>query len=595
MTLANPLQSAVRSCQVLLAVLLLAPLAPAQETSSSNNQVLATVNGDTITARHVGLEAMRRYGDEIVDSMVDRYLVLQACKSANIEITTADVNNEIIHVAKKFGLTPESYLELLETERDITPNQYRNEVIWPMLALRALVNDRVKITQEEFDRAFIAQFGEAIKCRMIMMKDRSRLESVLAQAKENPESFGQLAAQYSEDETSASVRGLIPPIRHHMGDPALETLAFSLQENEISEPYSLGDQWVILQCVRRLEPTPPTQEAFPAIRDQIVDRLRDEKVRVEATSLFGELRDNAQVVKVYGDDQLSQQYPGVAAIINGQKLTIAQVTSQALERHGREILDGEINRKVLQQALKAAGKTVTPADLDAEVARAAVSFGYVDAEGNADVTGWLAEALEGADAKAVELYKQDAVWPSVALKKLVGEAKVTEEEIKEGFEKNFGPRVEVLAIVLGDQRTAQLVWEKARENGSEEYFGELAAQFSIEPTSQSNFGKVPPIRQFGGQPTIEKEAFALKQGQMSGIIATGDKYIILRCQGRTEPVVSDLDAVRPELVREITERNQRVAMAQKFDELKGNAEIYNALTGSVQTVPVASQPQPPKR
>jgi parvulin-like peptidyl-prolyl isomerase len=563
-----------------------------QSASNTGGQdgVLAIVNDDTITTRHIGNEAMRRYGSEVVDSMVDRYLVLQACQQAGIEITAEDVEGEIERTARKFGLSRESYLQLLQEERDIAPDQYRSEVVWPMLALRALVAEQIQITQEEFNKAFIARFGEAVKCRMIMMQDRDKLAAVRREAIADPSRFGQLAAQHSEDEVSASVRGLIPPIRHHMGDPALETLAFSLEEEEISEVHSLGDTWIVLQCVRRLDPTPPSEEAFPAIRDQIVDRLRDEKVRGEATALFANLREKAKVVKVYGDAQLSQQYPGVAAIINDQQLTMKQATAQAIKRHGEEIVEGEINRSVLRQALEAAGLKVTAADLDAEVARAAVSFGYVDDEGNADVASWREVALQGADEEAFELYKLDAVWPSVALKKLVGQPQVTEEEIQQGFQKNFGPRVEVLAIVLGDQRTAQRVWDMARENPSEEYFGELAAQYSIEPTSQSNFGKVPPIRQYGGQPTIEKEAFSLRDGEMSGVIAAGDKYIILRCQGRTEPLVGDLEAVRDELVREIKESKQRGAMAQKFDELKGSAKIYNFLEGEAQTPGVARQP-----
>ena len=103
----------------------------------------------------------------------------------------------------------------------------------------------------------------------------------------------------------------------------------------------------------------------------------------------------------------------------------------------------------------------------------------------------------------------------------------------------YGPRVEVLAIVLSDQRSAQKLWEMARDNPTDEFFGRLAEQYSVEPVSSSNLGKVPPIRKFGGQPAIEMEAFGLKPGELSGIIATGGKYLILRCQGFTKPVVTD--------------------------------------------------------
>lgn len=569
------------------------PAASASGGSASGDGVLAIVNTEPITRRQVGSAAMLRYGSEIIDSMVDRYLVLQACKEKGITISTQDVQNEILRTAKKFGLSPDAYLKLLEEERDISPEQYSNDVVWPLLALRALVSDSVSISQEEFNQAFVAEFGASVKCRMIMMRDRAKLEEVLNRAKADPEQFGQLASQYSEDESSASVRGLIPPIRHHMGDPAIETLAFSLEENQISEIYPLGEEWVILQCVRKLDPTPPRDEAFPAIREQIVDRLRDDKIRTQANVLFNTLREQAKVVKVLGDPQLEPQYPGIAAIINGQKLTAAQATEEAIKRHGREILNGEINRRLLTQALKQAGREVTPADLDEEVARAAIAYGCVDPQGRADVAAWFAQVLQDPNRsidQSIALYKQDAVWPSVALKKLIPPVAVSEEEISQAFDKNFGPRVEVLAIVLGDQRTAQRVWEQARANPTDQFFGELAAQYSIEPTSQSNFGKVPPIRRFGGQPLIEKESFAMKPGDLSSIIATGEKYIILRCQGQTQPLVSDPTAVRDELIREVTERKERIAMAAEFDRLKGSAQIDNFLEGTTQDGRVAQQP-----
>jgi len=562
----------------------------ANPAAQKKDEILAIVNAEPITAKRVGEEAMARYGDDIVASLTDRYLVIEACEAKGIKISPEDVQNEVLRVAAKFGLTPDNYLQLLQDERDISPEQYSSDVIWPMLALRALVADSVTITQEEFNREFIAQFGESVKCRMIMMSDRNKLAEVLQMARANPDQFGQLAAQHSEDESSASVRGLIPPIRRHIGDPALETLAFGLQENEISDPFPMADQWVILQCVRKLAATPPTEAAFPAIREQITDRLRDEKVRVEANKLFQELRTKANVTQVYGNAELSTQYPGVAAIINGKKLTVAMATQEAVKRHGREILEGEINRTLLTQALKKSGKQVTDADIQTEIERAAVSFGFVAPDGKADVAGWLANALEGADDKSIEFYKKDAVWPSAALKKMIVPVTVDQSDLDQGFQKNFGPRVEVLAIVLADQRTAQKVWDLARSNPTDQFFGELAAQYSVEPTSQSNFGKVPPIRRFGGQPAIENEAFSLKAGDMSGIIATGDKFIILRCQGQTQPLVSDPAAVQDELVREITERKERMAMAAEFDRIKNSAQIDNFLAGTTQDGQVATPP-----
>jgi len=186
------------------------------------------------------------------------------------------------------------------------------------------------------------------------------------------------------------------------------------------------------------------------------------------------------------------------------------------------------------------------------------------------------------------------VWPSAALKKLVGGAvKITNEDIQKGFEANFGPRVRCLAIVLGNFRRAQEVWEMARRNNTREYFGDLAEQYSSEASSKSLRGEVPPVRRHSGQPVLEKEAFALKEGELSGIIQIGEQFVILRCEGYTEPIDVELETVRDEIHADLLEKKQRLAMAQYFGRLKENATVINYLTGKTQapTKPVSpSQP-----
>ena len=152
---------------------------------------------------------------------------------------------------------------------------------------------------------------------------------------------------------------------------------------------------------------------------------------------------------------------------------------------------------------------------------------------------WLKSVTEQPGA-TVDLYIRDAVWPSVALKKLVGaRVEVTDEDLRRGYESNYGERVEAQAIVFSDQRQAQKVWDMARNNNTEPMFTELAQQYSIEPSSRSNGGKVPPIRRFGGSPLIEDEAFKLKAGDLSGIVSVDGQFIILRCMGGRSPVQNE--------------------------------------------------------
>src|SRR4029079_8997144 len=86
--------------------------------------------------------------------------------------------------------------------------------------------------------------------------------------------------------------------------------------------------------------------------------------------------------------------------------------------------------------------TIDTPDIDAEVNRAADAYGFVTKEGKPDTERWL-KSVTATPGATVDLYVRDAVWPSVALKKLVGtKVDVTDEDLRKGFESNYGERVE---------------------------------------------------------------------------------------------------------------------------------------------------------
>jgi parvulin-like peptidyl-prolyl isomerase len=85
------------------------------------------------------------------------------------------------------------------------------------------------------------------------------------------------------------------------------------------------------------------------------------------------------------------------------------------------------------------------------------------------------------------------------------------------------------------------------------------------------------LRRHGGQPNLEKAAFALKSGEMSGIIEVGGQYVILRSQGYTNPVVQDFSAVKDELAKELKEKKTRAEMDKYMSKLIADAQITNFL------------------
>ncbi len=399
-----------------------------------------------------------------------------------------------------------------------------------------------------------------------------------ADAVADPEQFGNLAKKNSVDTPSAAAKGLIQPIRKHGSYKQIEQAAFGMSDGEISEVIVAGGQYVILKREGLLPGAKSVN--FEQVEPELKEMIREVKLRKVADKIFTKLQEDAKVRNVLNDPEAARAMPGAAALVNGHRITLAQLAEQCIERHGREVLKGTINRKLIELACEKQNIQVTREEIDREIVRAASISVKPKADGSPDVQAWLKLATKQ-QGVSEEVYRRDSVWPSVALEKLVGDkVQVDKDDLRKGYEANYGPRVRCRAIVMKNLRRANEVWEKARENPTAEYFGELAEQYSSEPSSRALHGEVPPIKKHGGQPLLEKEAFALKPGEISGVIQVGEFYVILFCEGYTTPTELNFEEVRKLIYEDIYEKKQRLAMAKYFQYLKDNATIDNFLAGT---------------
>ncbi|MCI0358257.1 MAG: peptidylprolyl isomerase [Planctomycetaceae bacterium] len=553
------------------------------KTNTGPAQVMAVVNGEQITRADLGRECIRRYGEEVLESLVNRQLIIEACQARGVQITEKDVSDEIDRIAARFGLDRARWLSLLQQERGFGEAQYKREVVWPMLALRRLAADNVAVSQEELKKAFDTEFGPRVRARLIAVTSKAKADEARAKAIANPASFGELSKDYSEEPGVASSYGVIPPIRKHIGDANLERAAFSLKPGQISEIVQVANMYYILKCEEQIQGQLIASQHLAEQQKRMEEKIRENKMRIAAAKMMEQVEKAAQIEIIFTDIEKSKAMPGVAALVNGQQISLAQLADECITRHGEEVLDGEINRKILTQELAKKKQVIEKQDIDTEVARAADAYGFQTTDGKPDVERWL-KNITSQEGATVDLYVRDAVWPSVALKKLVGaKVAITEQDLQKGYEANYGERVEVLAIVLSDQRLAQRVWDMAKNDPTDAFFAQLAGQYSVEPASRANGGKVPPIRRHGGSPLIEEAAFKLQPGQLSGLVSVDNQHIIMRCLGRTKPEQIAYDDVKDLLVRDIQEKKLRALMTNEFDRLKATAQVDNFLAGTTQS------------
>jgi parvulin-like peptidyl-prolyl isomerase len=555
--------------------------------------VVAAINGHSITRDELALECRIHYGKDVLESMVNKFLILAECRQLGITISRHDIDDEIEQMARSFGLPVEQWMKLLAQERGIKPEQYANDIIWPSLALRRLAGERLHVTEKELTEAFEMEYGAAVRARLIACSTKEKAEKAYALAAANPADFGNLAKEWSEDAPSASVKGIVPPIRKFGPCPEIEQAAFGMADGQVSAVIQSAGQYVILKREGLIEPRKITMaQARPRLEKIICDR----KMRTVSTEIFQDLQKKSRVQNVYNNPQLRQQVGvDVVAIVNASPIYIRQLDEECLDRHGSDVLQGLIGQRMLEMACKQNQVTVSQQEIEAEIARDAAQTAKPLPNGQPDTKGWLESACKQQNV-STEVFCQEVIWPAVALRKLalaVTKIEVTEDDIKKGFEANYGPRVRCLAIVLNNQRRAQEVWKQARLSPTEENFGDLAEKYSIERSSRALRGQVPPIRKYGGQPILEEEAFSLKPGELSGIIQVGerdDKYVILYCLGYTKPIPVKFEEVKATIIDDIRDKKERIAMSDYYDKLMNSTTIDNYLDPAASHSPSKADP-----
>jgi foldase protein PrsA len=155
----------------------------------------------------------------------------------------------------------------------------------------------------------------------------------------------------------------------------------------------------------------------------------------------------------------------------------------------------------------------------------------------------------------------------------------------QAFKRDYGPRVKARLIVIdGNARQASEIWNECNANPDD--FDRIAREKSSDPGTRSLGGVIPPIRMFGGNDQIEAAAFKMHEGEISPVIEVAQsRYVILKCEGRTEPVVTDIKDVWDELYRQVVEEKTQSAVATVFEQVKSKAQIQNFLANTATGTP----------
>src|SRR5690606_30652383 len=128
-----------------------------------------------------------------------------------------------------------------------------------------------------------------------------------------------------------------------------------------------------------------------------------------------------------------------------------------------------VNKHLIAEHCQRHNITITNGEVDDEIARVAGRF-------NLGVEQWL-QMLEKERGISPHHYARDIIWPTLALRKLAADKlTVSEKELREAYETEYGPAVQARLIAVHDLQLAKQL--HAQLVARPEEFARLAREHS---------------------------------------------------------------------------------------------------------------------
>ena len=255
------------------------------------------------------------------------------------------------------------------------------------------------------------------------------------------------------------------------------------------------------------------------------------------------------------------------ASVNGQKVAADELTKKLWWQHAAQGLSELIDEKLLLAEGARLGVKADQKEVEARFNNLAA--GYADKaafENSLRSVGWTAGELR-------ELIRSQLVIRGavIAAKKIA----VTDEDTKAFFEKNKERLGTPESVKLGQ------IFVNTKAEADDAYlalsagadFARLSALKSTDANLKKNNGSLGYISKGMLLPEIEKEIFALKDGQYTKPMATGNGFSIFRTEEHKPGKEASFEAVKAELKTAILNQAITAKLPELSGELRQKAKI----------------------
>jgi EpsD family peptidyl-prolyl cis-trans isomerase len=273
---------------------------------------------------------------------------------------------------------------------------------------------------------------------------------------------------------------------------------------------------------------------------------------------LGFLLEGCKKEKVKEDEKPEGKGPEILALVNGEEITDLDLDAEVALMHGphgdmphmdmmmsprhrKDILERVIEKKLVEQAAEKEGLTGSP-EIEARV----------------------------------ELYKNQLLLDELRKKILSAEVQVTEQEMKEFYEKHtdmFGrPRmIRARQIVTKDREKAEKVLSELQADPSR--FEDLAREYSEDTRTKDRGGDMGNVQRHMYPPELDDALFALEEAEISEVIDMHGRFYILEVYEKEKPEEDAFEKYKDQIRRRVEGTKKHQVWVDYMKGLKDQAQI----------------------
>ncbi len=199
-------------------------------------------------------------------------------------------------------------------------------------------------------------------------------------------------------------------------------------------------------------------------------------------------------------------------------------------------------------------------------------------------------------ADKLEELKKRVIIEAFLKKKVETQTNISDADLQKFYDQNkdklkTGEQVRASHILVKTEKEAQDILAQIKNGGN---FEQLAAKYSID-AAKAKGGDLGWFSRGSMIPDFEKVAFAMKEGEISGVVKTQFGYHIIKLTGKRPAGIPPFAEVKEQLKAKLLPQKQQEAFQKLREELKKGAKysVKEDVLNSIDTKPLAAaQPLP---